>query len=654
MKKMGLFKVFVLFLLLFWRSNYTLAETLVKPQIPSVETAQRLDKVRIIKISEDEKGAEYKKIEAEWVNTRELIRKNDLNGTITSLEKIKGLQKESELQNLEYISAVLLRKADQLLKESKSAEALNLTNIAIEISPDFYPSYYMMGRILWKEDKVKAINSHLAGFKAALSDFMHAFLQIGDLFLIGIITIFISVFIFFIVTIIKYLPLLQHNLQEIFNIPFIKPYITAISFLIILLPLLFFDPLIAIFIWILFLWLYLSKKEKAITFLFILLIAYSQVVFSFYSFFLAPKSSSTLNAMIQIDKGFRSNDVYDGLVEAIKKDPTNKGAFFVLAFLSKKRGEFDKAISHYQRLTVIDPDYSKAYNNIGNIYFLQKNYDKAITSYQKAIEKDSNLISAYFNLSQTYREKFMFPEGDRIFQQARNKKPDLINYYSHITRENPQQLVIDEGVSFRDILTQAFKPVENHETISFRIWNLFVKKIRLEDTTKYAITIVIAIILMSLLKKKTPVAAYCNECGKVICPKCHRSLLYKGLCSQCLRTFVQIDGIIKKDQGDNMDFLYISNPPNRFQKKDTLIIQILSFLFPGTGHIYGGSTFRGFIYIFVLIYSILFLFLGDNLINTSYFLYPERHIMQKVIAVLILFVIYTLSLLRIYMIRSRG
>lgn len=655
MKKTGLIKISFLLPLLFWWSNYTLAETLEKPQNPSVETAQRPDKVRVIKISEDEKGAEFKKIEAEWVSTRKLIKKNDLSNAITSLEKIKSLQKESELQNLEYISAALLRRANQLLKESKIADALNLSNIAIEISPDFYPSYYLRGRILWKDDKIKAISSHLAGFKASLSDFMHAFLRIGDLFLIGIITIFISVFIFFIVTIIKYLPLLQHNLQEIFNIPFIKPYITAISFLIILLPLLFFDPLIAIFIWILFLWLYLNKKEKAITFLFLLLIAYSQVVFSFYTFFLAPKKSSTLNAVIQIEKGFWNNDIYNSLIEAIKKDPTNKGAFFALAFLSKKRGEFDKAIVHYQRLTVIDPDYSKAYNNIGNIYFLQKNYDKAIASYQNAIQKDSSLISAYFNLSQAYREKFMFAEGDKIFQQARNKNPDMINYYSHITRDNPQQLVIDERVTSRDILSQAFKPYENHESTTTKMWNLFEKKVRLEDTTKYAIIIVIIILLLSFLKKNISVAAYCNECGKVICPECHRSLLYKGLCSQCLRTFVQIDGIIKKEQGEDQSLSQSElSELNRFQKIDSLITRVLSIIFPGAGHIYGGLTFRGFLYVFTFIFTIFFLIFGNNLIYTSYFLYPERHIMQKVFAITILIIIYTLSLLKIYRIRSRG
>ncbi|MBI3354853.1 MAG: tetratricopeptide repeat protein [Nitrospirae bacterium] len=625
----------------------------MKPQIPSVETAQKPDKVRVIKISEDEKGAEFKKIEAEWVNTRELIRRNDLGNAIISLEKIKGLQKESELQNMEYISAALLRRANQLLKESKPAEALSLTNIAIDISPDFYPSYYLMGRILWEGNKIKAISSHLAGFKTSLSDFMHAFLRIGDLFLIGIITIFISVFIFFIVTIIKYLPLLQHNLQEVFNIPFIKPYITAISFLIILLPLLFFDPLIAIFIWILFLWLYLSKKEKAITFIFILLIAYSQVVFSFYSFFLAPKKSSTLNAVIQIEKGFWSTDIYDGLIEAIKKDPTNKGAFFALAILSKKRGELDKALAHYQRLTVIDPEYSKAYNNIGNIYFLQRNYDKAIASYQNAIQKDSSLISAYFNLSQAYREKFMFAEGENIFQQARNKNPDLINYYSHITRDNPQQLVIDERVSYRDILSQAFRPYENQESITTKMWNLFEKKVRLEDTTKYAIIVVIIILLLSFLKKSIPVAAYCRECGKVICPRCHRSLLYKGLCSQCLRTFVQIDGIIKNEQGENQSLSQSElSELNRFQKIDSLITRALSVILPGAGHIYGGLTFIGFLYVFTFIFTIFFLIFGNNLIYTSYFLYPERHIIQKALAILSLIIIYSLSLLKIY--RSRG
>ena len=301
------------------------------------------------------------------------------------------------------------------------------------------------------------------------------------------------------------------------------------------------------------------------------------------------------------------------MIQTIKKDTTNKRAFYALGILDKNMKEYEKAISHYQRATVIDPNFAKAYTNLGNIYFLQKDYERAIENYKKAIEKDNTLISAYFNLSQTYRERFNFVEGEKVFQSARVKNPDLINYYVVLVSNNPLQLIIDEGISFNDIFVQAFKYPENHEAYVPRIWNIFEKRIKIEDTIKYVIILCSLIFLLFLLKKSVPTAAYCRECGKVICPKCHRSLLYKGLCSQCLRTFAQFDGIVKKEQVEQLVTF------NRFQKRDALIMQISSLIIPGTGHIYYGMTFKGFTYAFLFVFSIIYLLLGNKMIYADNF-----------------------------------
>ncbi len=638
-----------LFLFIFW-NNLSLAEIsstevgTAPPKTPS----QKPEDVRVIKIGDAAQDVELKKIDAEWNIARNHLKNNDINNAIASLEKIKKLQKESNLQNLEYITAVLLRKANTLLIESRLNEAIYLSNIAIELSPDFYPAYYTQGKILWRNNKISAINSYITGFKTAFSDFIHTFIRIGDFFIIGTAAFLLSMFIFFVITIIKYFPLLKHNLQEITESPYLQPYLTFIPWLILLLPLLIFGPLIAFFMWIILLWLYLSNKERVIVFLFILFIAYSQTLFSYYSIFLTAREASALNAIIKIEKGYWNNEIYDELIETIKKDPTNKRAFYALGILDKNMKEYEKAIAHYQRATVIDPNYAKVYNNLGNIYFLQKDYDRAIENYKNAIEKDNTLISSYFNLSQTYREKFNFVEGEKVFQTARIKSPDLINYYVNLVRNNPRQLIIDEGISFNDIFIQAFKYPENQDTFVPKIWNIFEKRIKLNDTIKYVIILCSLILFLFLLRKSVPTAAYCRECGKVICPKCHRSLLYKGLCSQCLRTFAQFDGIVKKEQAEQ----HVSF--NRFQKRDALIMQISSLIIPGAGHIYYGMTFKGFTYVFLFIFTIAYLLAGSSMIYADNFFYKEKDIIHKTSIFVFLIIIYSLSSYKIYKIRSGG
>lgn len=641
--------LFFISLFILW-NNLSFAET-SSIEIVTVQpkaAAQKPEDVRVIKIGDTTQDAELKRIDAEWNIARDLLKNNDINNAIASLEKIKKWQKESGLQNLEYITAVLLRKTNALFMESRLSEAIYLSNIAIEISPAFYPAYYAQSRILWRSNKIGAINSYITGFKTALSDIIYTFVRIGDLLIIGTAAFLISLFVFFIITIIKYLPLLQHNLQEIADSPYIQPYLTFIPWIILFLPLLFMGPLIAFFIWTILLWLYFSNKERVIIFLFILFIAYSQILFSYYSIFLTAKESPALNAIIKIEKGYWNIEVYEELIETIKKDPTNKRAFYALGNLDKNRKEYEKAIAHYQRTTVIDPHYAKVYNNLGNIYFLQKDYDKAIETYKQAIEKDDTLISAYFNLSQTYREKFNFVEGEKVFQAARAKNPDQINYYVDLIRANPKQLVVDEGISFNDIFVQAFKYPENQDILVSKIWNIFEKRIKLTDTVKYVIALISLIFILFFLRKIVPTAAYCRECGKVICPRCHRSLLYKGLCSQCLRTFAQFDGIVKKEQAEEII------PFNRFQKKDALITQISSLIVPGAGHIYYGMTFKGFAYVFLFIFTIIYLLTGSKLIYTDNFFYIEKHVIQKMLIFVFLIIIYTLSLYKIYKIKNRG
>ncbi len=265
-----------IFLFIFW-NNLSLAEissTEVGTALPNA-ASQKSEDVRVIKIGDTAQDSELKRIDAEWNIARSFLKNNDINNAIASLEKIKKWQKESGLQNLEYITAVLLRKANALFMESKLNEAVYLSNIAIELSPGFYPAYYAQSRILWRSNKIGAINSYITGFKTALSDIIYTFARIGDFLIIGTTAFLISLFIFFIITIIKYLPLLQHNLREINDSPYIQPYLTFIPWLILLLPLLFFGPLIAFFIWAVFLWLYFNNKERVIVFLFILFIARS-------------------------------------------------------------------------------------------------------------------------------------------------------------------------------------------------------------------------------------------------------------------------------------------------------------------------------------------------------------------------------------------
>ena len=62
-------------------------------------------------------------------------------------------------------------------------------------------------------------------------------------------------------------------------------------------------------------------------------------------------------------------------------------------------------------LTKLNPNFSEAYNNLGNVQKKINLVDDAIKNYKKAISADKNNITAYFNLAVLFKELRKYPES---------------------------------------------------------------------------------------------------------------------------------------------------------------------------------------------------------------------------------------------------
>ena len=64
-----------------------------------------------------------------------------------------------------------------------------------------------------------------------------------------------------------------------------------------------------------------------------------------------------------------------------------------------EKGQYDQALSDFNKAIEINPRYVKAYNNRGIVYRLKGQYDQAISDFNKAIEINPRDAQTYNNLA---------------------------------------------------------------------------------------------------------------------------------------------------------------------------------------------------------------------------------------------------------------
>ncbi len=67
-----------------------------------------------------------------------------------------------------------------------------------------------------------------------------------------------------------------------------------------------------------------------------------------------------------------------------------------------EKGQYDQAVSDFNKAIEIDPRYNKAYNNRGIVYRLKGQYDRAVSDFNKAIEINPLDAEAHNNLAWLY------------------------------------------------------------------------------------------------------------------------------------------------------------------------------------------------------------------------------------------------------------
>ena len=106
---------------------------------------------------------------------------------------------------------------------------------------------------------------------------------------------------------------------------------------------------------------------------------------------------------------------YDQAISAYNKaleiNPRFALAYYSRGLAYARMGQYDQAISNYNKALELNPKYAGAYNNRGNAYAIKDQYDQAISNFNKALEINPGLAFAYHNRGAAYFEKGQYDKA---------------------------------------------------------------------------------------------------------------------------------------------------------------------------------------------------------------------------------------------------
>jgi tetratricopeptide (TPR) repeat protein len=110
---------------------------------------------------------------------------------------------------------------------------------------------------------------------------------------------------------------------------------------------------------------------------------------------------------------------------------------------------------YYQRAIKLNPKYSEAVNNLGTIFYAEKNYTRALRQYRKALKIGPDSAAIYSNLGTAYFARKEYKEAMEAYQEALKLDPEVFeqhNSYGVLVQERS----VEERARFHYYLAKLY------------------------------------------------------------------------------------------------------------------------------------------------------------------------------------------------------
>ena len=118
-------------------------------------------------------------------------------------------------------------------------------------------------------------------------------------------------------------------------------------------------------------------------------------------------SSINLQNYIDAEKFFKKILIYK----------QNADIFYIYGKINSNLKNYDKALESFNKAISLNPKFSEAYNNLGNLEKLNNKIEDAVKNYKKAISTKKDNLIAYFNLALILKENKKYLESKDTYEK---------------------------------------------------------------------------------------------------------------------------------------------------------------------------------------------------------------------------------------------
>lgn len=543
-----------------------------------------------------------------------LVKKDGRSINREELDTIYQYKLDHGIKNLSNVSAWLLRRSDALIRQGEFKRAVECSEYAQMLSPNYPPAYTHLGKAYWAKNRFFFFSMMAGWFKAlraTLSNYHFSVFLFANLLIFFLVSFLLVIAVFSILSVYKYFKLLVHDVSHMLPSTCSLTLLVLWGIFVFSIPFFFHISIFLIFFfWLFLLFIYHSRKEQQIIIVYALFLLLSPFIIQLVSNSLVTSSTGVFHQLYQVNEENWDGETEDKLVQWTDNHPSDVDAVFSLGLIQKRKGDYAKAVRCYQKVLDVDPDDYRALCNLANVFLVTGDLDMAIETCKRCLESNPSSVEGYYNLSRAYLSRYMFSESNESFNRAKELDAKRVDYYTKIYSENANRMVIDLTIPLSDFWEETFQPAEQKKLFSSYIWDRLFMGIPFRYGYGVLFIFLVFVCLVFINRSEFGFAVSCEYCGAAVCRRCRRMIYENYLCKQCAGIFKGKGEHTTSAKGKEEKMIQIE----KYQKRSMTIGKILSMLLPGSGHLWSGHPFRGSVVLFSFFFILLMLVYSNGIV----------------------------------------